>query len=161
MRFMFYGGHGSLCYFNYIGETDLSECTIYLFDSCAELSQNRWRDNGYHLFSFTDALQHIECLGYFKNGPERTGIHAFTAINTFILINMLYTVFIFADRFDRTRFLAGNGNIDDCVIRAAFVADAATDAGIMVDPCLAGVGMYMYGSFGTIVLATAGGTSPA
>ena len=46
-------------------------------------------------------------------------------------------------------------------IRAAFVADAATDAGIMVDPCLAGVGMYMYGSFGTIVLATAGGTSPA
>ena len=59
---------------------------------------------------------------------------------------MLYTVFIFADRFDRTRFLAGNGNIDDCVIRAAFVADAATDAGIMVDPCLAGVSMYMYGA---------------
>ena len=47
------------------------------------------------------------------------------------------------------------------MIRTAFVADAATDAGIMVDPCLAGVSMYMYGSFRTIVLATAGGTSPA
>jgi hypothetical protein len=74
---------------------------------------------------------------------------------------MLYTVFIFADRFDRTRFFARNRNINDCVIRTAFVADAATDAGIMVDPCLAGVSMYMYGSFRTIVLATAGGTSPA
>lgn len=97
----------------------------------------------------------------FQNGPERTSIHTFTAINTFVLVDMLYTVFIFADRFDRTRFFARNRNINDCVIRTAFVADAATDAGIMVDPCLAGVSMYMYGSFRTIVLATAGGTSPA
>ena len=33
---------------------------------------------------------------------------------------MLYTVFIFADRFDRTRFFARNRNINDCVIRTAF-----------------------------------------
>lgn len=70
---------------------------------------------------------------------------------------MFYIVFIFVDCFDRIRFFVGNGNIDDCVIRVVFVVDVVIDVGIMVDLCFVGVGMYMYGFFGIIVLVIVGG----
>ena len=38
MCFIFHCFHCTLCDFNHIGETDLLECSVYLFDSSTELS---------------------------------------------------------------------------------------------------------------------------
>lgn len=45
----------------------------------------------------------------------------------------LHTVFVFADGFDRTSLFARNRHIDNSVIRTAAVADATTDAGVVID----------------------------
>ena len=59
-------------------------------------------------------------VGTFHDGPVRTSLHTFPAIDTFIFVDMLGSVFAFGDRFHRANILARYGRVHDRVVRTNF-----------------------------------------
>ena len=62
MGFVAGSRHGAFGHLDYIGESYFLESAIYLSDGSLELSENGRSDDGNHLFSFPNPLQHIESL---------------------------------------------------------------------------------------------------
>ena len=104
-----------------------------MFYTCLKLSEDGRCYDGYHFLSFTDALQDIKSLRYFKDCTERTCVHTLSAIDTFVFVDVFNTVCVFADGFHRTGFFAGDRDVNDGMIRAASMADTATDASVVVN----------------------------
>ena len=149
MCFIAGGCHSTFGHFDHIRKSYFFESTVHLSDRSLKLSQNRRSNDGNHLFSFTDALQYIECLRDFEDSTERTCIHAFSAVDTLALINVFYAVFIFADSFYRASLFTRHGNIYDSVIRTTLVTNTTTDTCVMVNHCLT-VFLETYRIFGAI-----------
>ena len=68
---------------------------------------------------------------------------------------MLYAMFVFADRFYRTRLFTWHGDIHNGMIRTTLMANTATDASVMVNHRLT-VLFKAYSVFGAVHIATAG-----
>ena len=67
------------------------------------------------------SFMYIDNLRTFHNCSVRTGLHAFTAIDTFIFVDVFYPFFIFIDCFYGAGILARHRCIYDGMIRAHFL----------------------------------------
>ena len=132
------GFHGALRYFDHVLETDGLNRAIYFFRGGVVLSENGRSDDGDHLFSFAQTLQHVEHLRNFEDRSERTTVDALAAVDAFALIDMLHAAFVLGNRLYGAGLFARYGHIDDGMVGAVAVADAATDAEIVVDDRFAG-----------------------
>ena len=121
-------------YFYHVIETDGFDGGKNLSRSCIELSVDSRSRNSYDfLVRGGNAFVHVDHLGTFHDRPVRTSLHTFSAIDTFIFVNMLGSVFAFGDRFHRTNILARYGRVHDCVVRADFRTQSATHAVFLRD----------------------------
>ena len=124
-------------YFYHVIETDGFDGGKNLSRSCIELSVDSRSRNSYDfLVRGGNAFVHVDHLGTFHDRPVRTSLHTFSAIDTFIFVNMLGSVFAFGDRFHRTNILARYGRVHDCVVRADFRTQSATHAVFLRDASL-------------------------
>ncbi len=92
------GFHGALRYFDHVLETDGLNRAIYFFRGGVVLSENGRSDDGDHLFSFAQTLQHVEHLRNFEDRSERTTVDALAAVDAFALIDMLHAAFVLGNR---------------------------------------------------------------
>ena len=155
------GSHSALGHLHHIIKAHALQRAVHLGQSGLELAEHCRRDHGYHFSSGADALQHVESLRDLEYGSEGASVHAFTAIDAFRLVDMLYAMLILGDGIDGTCLLARNRDIDYGVVGTALVTDAATDALFMVDARLAGTLVETYCTFGTVVDAASRHASPA
>ena len=107
--------------FDHIVETDLFDRCQYLPRSGIELSiDSRSRDSYDFFLRITNTFVYIDDFRPFHDSSIGTGLHTFSAIDTFIFIYMLGSVFAFGDRFHRANILARYGRVHDRVVRADF-----------------------------------------
>ena len=108
----------------------------YRFDGGKDLSgssvelavDSRGRDGHDLLVRVGDALVHVDHLGAFHDSTIGTGLHTFSAIYTFVLVNMLGSVFPFRDGLYRANILARYGGEHDRVVRTNLGTQPATHA---------------------------------
>ena len=135
------------------------ECAIYLFDAGTELAKDGRSYASHHFFAFADFLQHVEHLREAEDGAERTSVHTLAAVDTLRFVDVFDAAFVLADGLHRTSFFARNRDVDDGVIRTALVADPTAHAGVVVNPCLAGLGADVDGSLRTVILSMTGASA--
>ena len=93
------------------------------------------------------------------DGSIWTGLHTFSAIDAFFLIDVFDAFFIFVNGIYRTGILAGDRGVDDSVIGTYFLTESATDTDIRADVGFAS--LKGYSSFRTIHDTGTALTSPA
>ena len=120
--------------FDNVVEADFFECAVEAFESCVELRKD---SRSYHCHDFLvrifDCFEDVEYLRNFEDSTEWASVYAFTAIDTFAFVNVLYAIFVFRDSFYRASFFARYRHVDDSVVRTALVTDTARDTYVVVD----------------------------
>ena len=161
MSFLLGGFHGTFGYFEHIVEAHQLKGAIHLFDAGAELTEDGRSDASHHLFTLTDALQHVEHLRDAEDSAERTSVHTLATIDALAFVDVLDAAFVLADGLHRAGFFAWHGDVNDGMIRTALVANAAAHARVVVNPCLTSLGTDVDSALRTVILTMTGRTATA
>ncbi len=127
----FVGGSdfGAEGYLDDIIETDLLDGCQHLPGGGVELPVDGGGGDGDDfLFGVGEGFMDVDDFGAFHDGSVGACLHTFAAVDALLFVDVFDPFGVFADGFDGARLFTGDGGVDDGVVGAYLLAEAATDA---------------------------------